>query len=61
MFDPALPDFKPLSDGWGVQPFGRLPGGGDIHDTFQVDPMGNILDGHTTIRLPGGATDHLPW
>lgn len=63
MFETGLPDFKPLNEGWrdqpngwgGVQPIESLPGGGDIHDTFGVDPQGNILPGgHTTVVLPGG-------
>ena len=61
MFEPGLPDFRPLNDGWGIQPIERLPGGGDIHDTFRVDPLGDIHGGHTTIRLPGGLSDRLDW
>ena len=62
MFETGLPDFKPLNDGWGIQPIERLPGGGDIHDTFGVDSLGNILPGgHTTISLPGGEPERFDW
>ena len=61
MLNTGLPVFKPLNDGWGVQPIERLPGGGDIHDTFRVDDLGNISGGHTTIRRPGGIEAQLPW
>ena len=29
--------FKPLKDGWGIQPLEPSPLGGDIHDTFKID------------------------
>ena len=54
--------FKPLDNGWGIQPIGPSPlGGGDIHDTFHIDDQGNIDGGHTTVRIPGGQDIHLPW
>ena len=55
------PPFKPLNSGYGIQPMGPSPLGGDIHDTFQIDPLGNINDGHTTIRIPGGQSINMPW
>lgn len=56
------PDYKPLNEaGWGIQPLGPSPLGGDIHETFQVSEAGELHGGHTTIRLPGGATQHLDW
>ena len=53
--------FKPLKDGWGIQPAEKLPDGGDLHDTFRIDRDGNLDGGHTTIQLPGGPKKHLPW
>jgi len=54
--------FKPLDDGFGIQPLGKSPLGiGDMHDTFKVDEEGNISEGHTTIRIPGGQSIKLPW
>lgn len=54
--------FKPLKDGWGLQPLGpSQTGRGDIHDTFKVGSRGNISGGHTTVRLPGGKKKHLSW
>lgn len=55
------PNFKPLKDGWGVQPIGPSPLGGDIHDTFHVDNLGNINGGHTTVQLPGYDNLNVPW
>jgi hypothetical protein len=55
-------EFKPLNDGWGIQPIGPSPmGGGDIHDTFRIDPLGDIYGGHTTVQIPGGQKIHMPW
>ena len=56
-------DFKPTSNGWGVQPIGPSPygSGGDIHDTFKVDSNGVVTGGHATIQLPGGQTVRMPW
>ena len=53
--------FKPIQNGYGIQPIERLPNGGDIHETFRVDREGNVTDGHTTVRLPGGQSIKLPW
>ena len=54
--------FRPIgSNGFGVQPLGSTPLGGDLHETFGVDKVGNILDGHTTIRLPGSQDIKLRW
>ena len=56
------PPFKRLKDGWGIQPMGPSPlGDGDMHDTFRIDPDGNISGGHTTVRIPGGKKIHIPW
>jgi hypothetical protein len=54
-------DFIPLKNGFGIQPLGPSPEGGDIHETFQVDQEGNMSGGHTTIRLPGDKDIQLPW
>lgn len=55
-------NFKPTTNGWGIQPIGPSPlGGGDIHDTFKVDPNGNLSGGHTTIQNPGGSKINIPW
>jgi hypothetical protein len=56
-------EFKPLNpQGWGIQPLGPSPlGGGDMHDTFQVDINGDISGGHTTVRIPGGMDIQMPW
>ena len=55
-------DAIPRLGGWVIQPIGPNPnGGGDTHDTFKVDPNGNVSGGHTTIRTPGGSTTHMPW
>lgn len=59
-------NFKPLGkpgkpSDFGIQPLGPSPLGGDMHETFGVDKAGNIRDGHTTVRIPGGQTKHLPW
>lgn len=56
------PGFKPLNDGWGIQPIGPAPNGrGDMHETFHVDEQGNISGGHTTVQQPGGKKAHLSW
>lgn len=47
--------------GFGIQPSGPTPLGGDIHESFTVDPFGNISGGHTTIQIPGGPKVNLPW
>jgi hypothetical protein len=62
MNDP-LPDFKPLNNGFGIQPIGNPPGmeKGDVHETFQADQAGNVSNGHTTVRLPGDLSVQLPW
>ena len=54
--------FKRLNNGWGIQPMGPSPlDTGDMHDTFKVDPLGNISGGHTTIRIPDGQEIQMPW
>ena len=58
---PSNPGFIPLDNGFGIQPLGPSPLGGDIHEGFRVDKDGNLLDGHTTVRIPGGKKIHLPW
>lgn len=54
-------DFKRLKGGFGIQPLGPSPLGGDMHDGFTVDDKGNITNGHTTVRIPGGKEIHIPW
>jgi len=55
-------DFRPIgNNGYGIQPLGSTPFGGDIHKTFKVDEAGDVSGGHTTVRLPGGSDCHLPW
>ncbi|MFH0852947.1 MAG: hypothetical protein V1853_00895 [bacterium] len=58
---PANPPFRPINNGFGIQPMGPTPMGGGIHDTFRVDPYGNISSGHTTAQIPGGQKIHMPW
>lgn len=54
--------FKPLNNGWGIQPMGPSPlGNGDTHDTFRIDSDGNLSGGHTTVRIPGGKDINIPW
>jgi len=53
--------FKPLNNGFGIAPLGPSPAGGDMHETFRTDQDGNLSDGHTTIRIPGGQAVHIPW
>jgi len=53
--------FVPLRGGFGVQPLGPSPLGGDVHETFRVDRDGKVSGGHTTIRIPGGKSISLPW
>lgn len=54
--------FVPLKNGFGIQPMGPSPlGDGDMHDTFKSDSDGNISEGHTTVRIPGGKKIHMPW
>ena len=54
-------DFKPLNNGWGIQPLGSLLDRGDVHETFRTDPTGAINGGHTTVRFPGGEDIRIPW
>ncbi len=54
--------FKPLKPDFGIQPLGPSPlGGGDMHESFNITPEGDIHGGHTTVRIPGGQDVHLPW
>ena len=54
--------FKPINNGYGIQPLCPVPNyGGDIHDTFKVDKLGNITDGHTTLQIPGDKKIRLNW
>lgn len=55
------PSFKPINNGYGIQPAGPTPLGGQIHDTFKVDKFGNISNPHTTLQIPGGKKIGLPW
>lgn len=55
------PGFVQLGNGYGIQPIGPSPAGGDMHETFHVNPNGDVSGGHTTVRIPGGQDVHLPW
>jgi len=57
------PPFKPINNGYGIQPMGGFtpPQGGGMHDTFNVNPSGNINNGHTTVQIPGGQAIRMPW
>jgi hypothetical protein len=55
------PKLVPLKNGWVIQLIGPSPLGGDIHETFRVDPSGDVTGGHTTARIPGGHSINLPW
>lgn len=55
----ADPIIRP--DSWVIQPVMPLPNGGDVHETFRINPKGDPEGGHTTVRVPGGDTVHLPW
>jgi len=59
--NPYFIPLKPLDSGWGIQPIGSSPLGGDMHETFRVDSDGEISGGHFTIRIPGGQDIHIPW
>ena len=72
MQDPKLPnplnslrqdeDLKIVNDNFVIQPLGESPmGGGDMHESFNVDKDGNISGGHTTTRLPGGQSKKVDW
>ena len=54
--------FKPINNGYGIQPLGPVPNyGGDMHDIFKVDKLGNITNGHTTFRIPNGQQKRISW
>ncbi len=52
--------FRPIGNGYGIQPLGATPLGGDLHETFRVSKIGELLDDHVTVRLPGGRSIRLP-
>jgi len=52
---------RPISPNCIIQPIGRFPGGGDIHDTFNINNNGGISNGHTTIRLPDRQEKRIDW
>ena len=54
-------DAKTTKTGRVIQPIEKIPGGGDVHETFRTDKDGKPTDGHTTVRLPGDKTVHVPW
>ncbi len=60
-FRPFIPLDNPGKPGFGIQPMGPSPLGGDIHDGFNFDDKGNISGGHTTARIPGGQDIKMPW
>ena len=51
-----MSNFIPSNNGsgFGYQPMGPSPYGGQIRDTFRVDPTGNVSGGHTSVQIPGG-------
>ncbi len=54
--------FTPIgNNGYGVQPMGSTPLGGDLHETFGVNEHGDVYDGHTTVRISGGHSVRLDW
>lgn len=53
--------FKPLSPTFGIQPLGPSPLGGDVHESFNINNAGDISNGHTTVRIPGGQSVKMPW
>jgi len=54
--------FLPLKNGFGIQSMGPTPlDRGDMHDTFRVDRLGNISQGHTTLRIEKGQHIRMPW
>lgn len=53
--------FIPLNNGFGIQPLGPSPLGGDMHETFRVNEEGDLSSGHTTLRIPGGQEIQMPW
>ena len=54
--------FRPIGNqGFGIQPLGTTPLGGDVHETFKVNELGEISGGHTTVRIPGGQSVQIPW
>ncbi|MBU0707680.1 hypothetical protein KKG41_04885 [Patescibacteria group bacterium] len=61
MSGPANPVFRPIGHNCGIQPMGPTPMGGQIHDTFNVTPGGNIFNGHTTAQIPGGQKIRMDW
>lgn len=64
MSGPQSPNkpFKPIGkNGFGIQPLGPSPLGGDVHESFNVNKDGDIFNGHTTVRIPGGDTIRMPW
>ena len=55
------PPFKPINNGFGINPIGHSPIEGDVYDTFGVDKEDNIVDGHTTISIQNGQSVKLHW
>ncbi len=68
-FDPPKPmapmpgtQIKPLGNDFAILPYGNQTGlGGDVHDSFNYDPLGNLRNGHTTVRLPGDLNKKINW
>lgn len=62
-FGQPNPNFKPISHDCGIQPIKpfSIGGSGGMHDTFNVNPLGNISGGHTTIQVSGGQKRRMPW
>lgn len=39
----------------------NIEGGGQVHETFQVDRFGNLYDAHTTLQAPEQPSMRTPW
>lgn len=37
-----------------MQGMGPSPLGGDVHESFQVSPNGDVSADHATVQIPGG-------
>ncbi|MEM1104955.1 MAG: hypothetical protein AAGH87_01085 [Pseudomonadota bacterium] len=64
MEEKKIGNFRPLGSGFGVQPGTASPdgrSGGDLHDTFKVDKIGNVSKGHTTVNLGGEIKTSVYW
>jgi len=44
-----------------IAPVENLPGGGQVHESFNVNRWGELSKGHTTTELPGGSKYRVDW